>query len=93
MKKISKSAAIKSARENVSMHAIGGQWQVNTYDEECRAWRQGIATDYHHAIRQAGAAKLRHALALLGHEQDAIYRAEYDLENEGGTWTDYVTAP
>lgn len=57
MIKMTKTQATKKANDSVVMIRIGDQWQVNVYDENLRAWQQGVATDYYKARAIAAQCK------------------------------------
>lgn len=89
---MSKTAAIKHARASVAMIQMGRQWQVNTYDDARNAWWQGHPEDYSKARRTYASALIRYALAIMGKNEDEIFSAEYDYQQNGGNWTSYLPA-
>lgn len=76
-----KPAAIKHARANVTLSSMGKQWRVDTYDQSCRAWRQGHSTDYWQARANYAQACIDSARTF----QD-LFAVQYD----GGPWTNYL---
>ena len=75
--------AIKIAKGRVSMHRFGrGQWVVNVYDAERRAWWQGNPTQWDRAKGAYREDLIREALDALGIE-DADYEANRLAEGFG----------
>lgn len=46
---ISKTAAIRQARDESDMHKLGDGYVLKTWDDACKAWRESYARPYHQA--------------------------------------------
>ena len=79
---ITKTAAIKHARKNVSsLSVFGDGYKFSTYDVGMHAWRDSRPRQYH-------SAQLARSQALIDAARDFL-----DLpcvEYDGGAWVDYV---
>ena len=79
---ITKSAAIKHARQNVSTLSIfGGQYRFSTYDAGLTAWWESQPCQYHKAQSARSQDLINVAREILD-----LPPVQYD----GGAWTDYV---
>ena len=87
---MTKTQAIKHARDNVSMFAFGSEYKVSVYDPISRAWREGNPKEYWQARQGAGAAKIRLAAIAMGCTEQEANDLEFDFRDNGGSWTSYV---
>jgi hypothetical protein len=79
---ITKSAAIKHARQNVSSLSIfGGQYRFATYDAKMNAWWEHVPKQFH-------AAAFDRSQALIDAARD--YLDLPCVQYDGGAWIDYV---
>ena len=89
--KKTKTAAIEYARKNVSaLYRFGGGWKYNRYDAKVNARRECSQPDYWQAMASRSRSLLRYALEYMGYGWQGQEMGAYDLQNNGGKWTDYI---
>lgn len=82
---ISKSAAIRQAKSEVTLDRFGGQWLVMEWDAQAQAWRQGSPRDYARARAARSDEVVRRALLALGvSEWDAEAAVDRDRSYADG---------
>ena len=65
---LSKTAALKDARESNSMFRQGRQWVVSTWSEQHRAHWHHNPTNFFKARDHLADCRARHAFELMGHD-------------------------
>ena len=79
---MTKNQAIRDARDAVSIHPIGNQYYVRSYDPGVRAYREGPSAPYWQALHNASQTRVNHARRALDLDPTQYH---------GGPWTDYLT--
>lgn len=70
---------------------FGGQYQVQTYDTDRRAWWQGQPMDFFSARASRSRSLIEEALTELGQSrEDAIWLASRYYGRDCGNWRTYV---
>lgn len=72
---MTKTSAIKQARDESSMYRFGDGWVLTTWDGDCRAWREGHARPFDTAQADLLEWRFDRVMELLGRE-DAAYTAD-----------------
>lgn len=81
---ISRSEAIRRAREQVKIYRQGRGWVVDVWDEFCNAWRVGSERDYWQARQLAGQRMLEAAMREMGIEDDGVYNVSSQFVSDRG---------
>ena len=79
--RVTKVAAMKHARENVSFGSDGRYYKIIKYDDTIDMWREGYTRNYHEG-------KAFYAQALL--DTAAEYLDKPKIQYNGGNWTRYM---
>lgn len=75
--------AIHQAKQSVTMHRFGNQWQVNVYSDRHNAWWQGQSMVYRVAREHYSRIVVRVALEALGVDQEEAWFISEDYKASG----------